>query len=375
MRFLRVLLLIIILSMPAFAGSDTAPRFFMTLADIHFDPFVACGWRTCPLIQRLKEAEPAQWPAILQTNDKKLSGCGEDSNYLLLHTMLAAAKEKAAAQHVQFVLVLGDFIGHKSRKKYKQYTGDHSRAGYQQFIRKILQFLNAELAKSFPGLDVYMAVGNNDSYQNNYVSDTGGAFYRETATLWSTLINNPAARATMRNEFSNAGYYAITLPDQANMRLIVLNTVLFSYKAKGRNIEQSAQEELNWLQQELQTAKVNRQHVIIALHIPPNFDIYATPRIKLFTLVKLWKSVYIERFKTQLTQFAPEITGIFAGHLHSDWLQIWMLNKQEIPIIGTPSISPIFCNRPGFKIFSYSPATLTLNLDNVATYYPLGEMF
>ena len=372
LQFLRVFFLLFALN-TSVSASDSPPRLFMTIADIHFDPFVNCGWKTCPLIDKLKRASAQDWPAILQVNDKKMSGYGQDSDYLLLRFALKAAAEKAAAQHVQFVLVLGDFLGHDYRKKYKKYTGDTSRADYQLFVRKTFEFINAELAKAFPSTDVYMVPGNNDSYQNNYVSDPNGAFYHDMNALWPILIKNNLARSAMRNQFSTAGYYALTLPDQSNLRLIVLNSVLFSYKARGRNIDQAAQRELNWLDQELQAAKINHQKVILALHIPPEIDIYAGSRLKLFTFMKLWKETYIQRFQAEITRFAPQVAGILAGHLHSNWFHILTLNNQDIPITGTPSISPIFGNAPGFKIYSYSPNTLAI--DNVETYYyPLSEM-
>ncbi len=371
MRFFVKIFLILFLSTSAIAAD--APRFFMTLADIHFDPFAHCGRSVCPLINRLKGAPPQQWGVILQESDKKMVRYGQDSDYLLLHSVLTAAHEKAAAQGMQFVLVLGDSLGHDFRKNYKRYTGDHSRAGYQTFVRKTLEFLNSELARAFPATAVYMVIGNNDSYRDNYVSEPNGAFYHEIGTLWSSLIKDPSARRIMRDEFATAGYYALTLPGQSNLRLIVLNTVLFSYKARRDHIAQTAEQELNWLHQQLQIAKTNKQKVMIALHIPPGVDIYATRRIKLFTLIALWKPLYTQRFQQELTQFVPDITGVLAGHLHSDWFQILTLDNQEVPVTGTPSISPIFGNSPGFKIYAYSPDTLAIKKFETF-YYPLSEM-
>ena len=92
------------------------------------------------------------------------------------------------------------------------------------------------------------------------------------------------------------------------------------------------------------------------MHIPPGIDVFATLKLHLFRLISLWTQVDINRFEDVLAPYAPEIAGILAGHLHSDWSQVLTLeNKQEIPISGTPSISPIFGNNPGFKIYTYFP--------------------
>jgi len=123
----------------------------------------------------------------------------------------------------------------------------------------------------------------------------------------------------------------------------------------------------------LENAKKQNQHVLIGMHIPEGIDVYATLRVKLFTLIKFWDTEYQKRFQTELKNYAPQISAIFAGHLHSDWFQILTFNdKDQIPVVGTPSISPIFGNNPGFKIFSYS--LQAKQLENYITYYfPLNS--
>jgi hypothetical protein len=65
---------------------------------------------------------------------------------------------------------------------------------------------------------------------------------------------------------------------------------------------------------------------------------------------------------SQLEEFSPQIDAILAGHLHLNWFHIKTLpNGKEIPMTGTPAISPIFFTDPGFKIYSYSPQTQKLN--------------
>lgn len=347
---------------------------FVALADIHFDPYISCGFsRSCPLITKLRQAPASQWANIFSEYQKKPSSYLQDTNYPLLASALAASKNAADTTQAQFVLVLGDTMGHEFRSRYKKYSGDKSVDGFQAFARKTLEFITAQLQSAFPNKSVYMVVGNNDSYQGDYVTRVDGTFFQDAAVLWSSLIRDSSARASMQKQFPHAGYYAVTLPGQSNLRLIVLNSDLFSYKAKGRDIRKNALIEFAWLHAQLKEAKQNQQKVFIATHIPEGIDIYATLRTRLFRLISLWNKEYIDRFQNEINEFAPLIAGIFAGHLHSDWFQIMTSSSgSEVPITGVPSISPIFGNNPAFKVYAYT--TNPIKLDNYVTYYyPLNN--
>lgn len=376
--FFRLSIVLIALFIGIFSAQSYAleQTSFLVLADIHFDPFTACYDKTerpCPMIKKLLAASAHEWSAILRAEDTKAPVYREDTNYTLLTSSLLAAKHAAEAQHVQYVLVLGDFVGHDFRKFYKKYSLDGSRIGYQAFVKKLLIFLNNEISDTFPSLDVYSLIGNNDAYLGDYYSNPHGQFYKDTGMLWSGLIKNKLNRAEMQREFPIAGYYAVDVPAQGVMRLIMMNTVLFSNKGRGKNLEQASRQEFDWLHDELMMAKQKNQKVIIGMHIPEGIDVYSSLRIKLFNLVEFWRPDATERFQNELEQFAPEISAIFAGHLHTDWFQVRRFdNFVEIPILGTPSISPIFGNNPGFKIYSYGTETGQLD-DFVTYYYPVND--
>ncbi|HSW70689.1 MAG TPA: hypothetical protein VLH77_01770, partial [Gammaproteobacteria bacterium] len=73
-------------------------------------------------------------------------------------------------------------------------------------------------------------------------------------------------------------------------------------------------------------------------------------------------------FLDEIKQSSPQVLGIFQGHIHADSFQILSdLGQNPLPLTGTPSISPIFGNNPGFKIYSYS--TPDPRLLNFVTYY------
>ncbi|TAK73596.1 MAG: hypothetical protein EPO11_08190 [Gammaproteobacteria bacterium] len=367
----RYLLAILCWMMVSVAYADEAALHFLTLADIHFDPFIAChNTVPCPLIKQLQHAPASAWPALLAKYDIDPPQYKQDSNYPLLISALSAAKQAAAKEDAKFVIVLGDFLGHNYRKYYKKYSGDQTMAGYQAFVKKTLSFLTDQLANTFPSLNVYSVVGNNDSYQGDYASDPNGKFFKDTAMIWSRLIKEKNNRAGMLHTFPIGGYYAVDIPS-FHARLIVLNTVLFSSKADGE--EGAAAAELNWLHNELTAVKMKHQKAMIAMHIPAGIDVYATLKLRLFRLIELWKPEDTNRFEAELKHFSPQIVGIFAGHLHSDWFQVLTFNNVDrIPVTGTPSISPIIGNNPGFKIYTYLPASQQIETFETY-YYPLNQ--
>lgn len=373
-RQTRMLVIITIVlnffSVAAFAAEDNTAN-FLSLSDIHFDPFVSChGKIPCPLIMSLRKSAASEWPKILAADANEVPQYRQDTTYPLLLSALNASKKTAEQRNAKFVLVLGDSLGHDYRRFYKKYANDKNGVHYQEFVLKTLQFMNLEIKNAFPTLSVYEVVGNNDSYRNDYVSTPNGPFYSDMARLWGSLIVNNENRSMMQQQFPTAGYYAVTV--QPGLRLIVLNSVLFSKHTKSKTVELAANRELDWLHKQLQIAKEMHQKVFIAMHIPIGIDVYASLRIKLFTLIELWKPNYTKRFRDELAQFAPEISAIFCGHLHSDWFQILTFNgSNEIPVTGTPSISPLFGNNPGYKIYSYSLPDFELK-DFTTYYYPVN---
>ena len=331
---------------------------FLCLSDIHFDPFSAChGKSSCPAFRELQAASVAEWQSILEKYSGVPAKNGQDTNFPLLHSTLNSAKIVAEQEHVQFILILGDFLRHEFPRLYRKYSNDQSVASYQLFVKKTLQFLSQQINHRFPKMNVYVLLGNNDTYQHDYVSQPDGDFYKDTSEVFANLIKDKQNRAAFLDQFPLAGYYAINLSDHPDIRLMMLNSVLFSYKAKGKNVPEVAQQEMLWLQTELSAIKEKKQKAIIALHIPVALDFYATPNLYLFTLMKFWKPRFNDQYHQVLQAFSSEILGVYSGHLHSEW-QHYLTLKHPIPMAGVPAVSPIFGGMQGFVVYTYSYPTL-----------------
>jgi hypothetical protein len=350
------------------AANNTQTKQFLSLADIHFDPFLSCKAKPCPLIQKLCEAPADQWSAIFSQLNSSSFEYGKDSNYFLLESSLAAAKTAALKAHAAFVLVIGDFLAHDFNGKYKKYAHDKTKTGYIAFVKKTLQFLTLELQHNFPQTDVYLAVGNNDSYEEDYVVEPQGSFFKDLGKLEASLIKEPKIKTVLLKQLSRDGYYALSVPETPQLRLIVLNSVLFSTKAKGPGLDQAAAEELAWLEQELQLATHKKQQVLIAMHIPTSFDIYKFHYSPF--KINFWKTSYSQQFLAEIQRAAGSIMAVLPAHIHIDNFQILVIGNKAIPFSGTPSISPIFGNHPAFKVYSY--ALPALQLQDIASYYFLN---
>lgn len=348
---------------------------FLVLTDLHFNPYAACehiSMRTCPLITKLRKAPVNEWQQLLAAYDTEAPRYRRNTNQVLLTSTLREASLAAKKQDVQFVLVLGDFIAHRFRHEYKRYSQDKSRVGYEAFVSKTLKYLSLQIGQAFPATDVYMVVGNNDSYRRDYYTQPNGLFFNDMASQWSQLIKTPENRNEMRQSFPLGGYYAVNLPNDPRVRLIALNTVMFSNKALGDHVDVAAKRQLDWLHEELAQAKQQKQRVFIAMHIPEGIDVYTSMRIRLIRVLELWMPEFGTRFQADVKAYAPQIAGMFAGHLHANWFHsLRFENLAEVPFVGTAAVSPVYGNDPGFRIFHYSADKVELK-DFITYYFPIS---
>lgn len=349
---------------------------FLSVADIHFDPFAGCvkSSKPCLSISKLRTAAPEKWAAIFeQYGEKTISNVYHDANYPLLKTSLIEIKKVNESEHPRFAMIMGDFIAHEFRRKYIKYSGDKTRDGYQAFVKKTFQFLAYEFVQTLPNLDIYPVIGNNDSYTGDYEVAPHGKFLQDMADIWSVGIKDKTNLDNFKRNLPILGYYKIVLPTNLKQSIIVLNSVLFSSHIHSKTIQAAANQEFHWLHEQLQYAKDHHQQVIIADHIPIGIDAYATIKNQFNHVQQFWQPVYNTQFEDELNQFPSVIIAILSAHIHSDTFQFITVNKvSEIPVYFTPSISPIYGNNPGFKVFNYDVKTLQLgNFDSY--YFPLDQ--
>jgi len=344
---------------------------FLTLSDIHFNPFHACdSTNNCQLACELVLQDTSEWDELLSANSREdYPEYGEETNYHLLTTMLAQMQTMAQQTNPDFVLVLGDFIAHRFSGRtglYQRYT-QHCEAtsSYPAFIAKLMQYLSSKLEATFTGIPVYPALGNNDSASGNYSVDPSGYFFQQLRQDWARLISPTDEQDFAQTFVDGGGYYSVMLEN--NLKLIVLNSVLFSVKAKTpkpwylwfshtqRNIY--AAQQMAWLATQLAQADEEDQRVLIAYHIPVGIDIYNSLSFwaKWFRVTLQWQSEMMQQFVDLIQQYQSIIVGQLGSHLHTDGL--YLINDDDDSpmafISTTPSISPVYLNNPGFKVYTY----------------------
>jgi sphingomyelin phosphodiesterase acid-like 3 len=248
------------------------------------------------------------------------------------------------------------------------YSRDRTQAGYNDFVKKTFQFLTTEIREAIPSGDIYPAIGNNDSYTGDYSIIPNGIFFKDTEQTWSVFIKDNINLKRFQKNFSTAGYYSVVSPTNKNIRIVVLDTVLFSSSASGSASKLAANTELQWFSNELAEAAEQKQHVLVAFHIPAGVDVYRTLKKAFGGIKEFWQSDYTHVFQQKLREHPGLVTAILPGHIHMDTFQVLSLSKMDdVPVSYTPSISPIFGNNPAFKIYSYDPNTIQLK--NFETYY------
>jgi sphingomyelin phosphodiesterase acid-like 3 len=350
---------------------------FVSFSDIHFNPFANCKTltlKTCPLVDKLCQAPATGWQKIFESDDSKdVAEYSHDTNYALFKSSLSEIAKVSESSQPRFAIMLGDYLAHNYHAQYILYSHDRTASGYQSFVKKTIEFLTQQIHEVLPTIDIYPALGNNDSYTGDYSVQPGGSFLRDTAATWVSLIGNANNQLSLRSTFPIAGFYAVTLPGKSKQKLIVLDTVLFSTAAKNKAMASAAQLQLQWLRQQLQQAASQKHSVLLAYHIPDGVNVYMT-LINIFHGVdEFWQRDYSNAFNQMLKQYATTIKGILPGHIHMDSFQVINFNNNDdVPVSYTPSISPIFGNNPGFKVYSYDADSLQLtNYDMY--FYPLNE--
>lgn len=353
-KYIVLLWLLLLSCTEALAGTSKTEQTFIAFSDIHFDPFYTCEKNTtpCPVIKKLMNTDAKHWNQVFQQFDTGLpSPYGQDTNYPLLQSALRAIHTQAKQSSPAFALILGDFLAHDFKEHYQIYSGDSSAIGYQNFVRKTLQFLAQQIHTALPNMPVYPAVGNNDSYTGNYNASSDGNFFKDMAIIWKPLIKN--SNGTFSQTFPMAGYYSINPPDDAKLRIIVLNTVLFSKQAPDdKTSQQAAQQQLTWLKAQLKQASQKKQKVWLAFHIPPGINVYYTIKNPIKLIIPFWASAYNQNFLTILNNSDSPVVAIISSHVHMDGFQI-IPAKKPIPDTFVASISPIYRNNPSFKIYSF----------------------
>jgi len=317
---------------------------------------------------------------------------GQDSGIELWNNVKNKMADIINERDPKFVVLLGDLPNHNDL------------FNLQTNIAAVLTGISGLNAISKKNIPVFYAFGNNDSLENNYgpyVFEGQNLFaldaeHSSPATKgWPTLNANPDCSvsptfactytitspmpathiADMAHVMSDGYYSAYPLGSKIPLRLISLNTVIFSRNSliTGSAQLDAVQTEMDWLENQLASAKANNEFVYIIMHIPVGMDAFYN-----LDDHDMWNSTLIlnnglrfrDAFLATMEKYKTNIRAVLSGHTHENELRALYSSKtlKEISVLdlGVPGVTPSHFNNPAMQVYLFDN---TFQLNEIKTYY------
>ncbi len=365
------------------ANMNTGSFSVIVVSDIHFNPFYDPS-----LFEALNTSDPSQWAAIFQSSSIAApSTWGEDTNYPLLAITLSSVRRNLGGS--PFIIFTGDLLGHGLPQTFFQLYDPTNAAkptaediaAMKAFTDKTVAFVMQQVRASVGNVPVLFAVGNADSYTG---LGPDAAFLSNTAQLfYAQFLNGSVDQPTFVSTFTDGGYY---LADVANTNLTVIGLNTFEFSPPNQymsDMSTAVYAQLAWLDSALASAQARGRTVWLLMHVPPGADETTTSHSvdangHIATATMMWNGNYQDVFLKTLAKYPGLITFILGAHTHMDEYRI--ISPRNVLEI-TPGIAPYFGNNPAFKIFTFSPASLTaldykvLNCDLAANPPQFGSFY
>ena len=315
MAFLFPVLTTILLSS---ASLDTTPpntASFLVLSDIHLDP---------------SNNQTTILPAARNTGTDTWDTAQQEINRLL-------NTEKPG-----FIIYLGDLPLHGRPTAIDT---------VMQAAGKTLADLRTIATKTHTPL--VFVPGNNDSPDSDY-GKFSPTLFRDDAESPSSW---PAIGATTISTtlYKALGCYsAYPLGRKTKLRVIVLNTVLYTWNYHSQDHDAQCRQQIAWLGQQLRQTRANHEKALIAMHVPPGQDTYKHTSFWT-TRISVDSTTIQNSFLDTIDRYQANIIGLLASHTHMDGFKR-LYNKDNLfmaLLISDPGIAPSAYNNSAFKLIRY----------------------
>lgn len=350
-----------------FAGGGHAQTTFLTLSDVHYG--IA--------------AEEHQW------------GHSHETSKALWDKAQTKARALRDTESADFILYLGDMPAH-----------NQADAARKLEFNTVLTGLASIAGDSHR---LYFLPGNNDSLDRDYCAfDSGNQLPFVADDSYDPATGGPPTNQwpTLRagdtlidgNHIDHGYYSAYPLLPDTGLRLIALNTVMFTEDyGTGFNwdkcedaltlaeIETRIRTQLEWLASQLAQAEAAGEKVILAMHVPPGIDGYGgghmwtddrglhdsayTGDDPIFMAADAAGDHTIERVFLALTaRHAKTISAMLTAHTHLDDLRLLTSCEGHAAGIayGVPGITTDHGNNPAMKVFGLDD---TFEPNRATTFY------
>jgi len=198
--------------------------------------------------------------------------------------------------------------------------------------------------------------GNNDSPDSDYGKFSPALFQYDTTGAGSWPVINAHAIPTSQYLYSEIGCYAAyPLGRKARLRIIVLNTVLYTWNYRSADHSAECKKQLTWLGRQLQETKSNRETALILMHVPPGIDVYKHNTF--WTSKVLVNETTIQNnFLDTLARYRENIMGLLSSHTHMDgFKRLYDKDGNFITLlISAPAVVPSAFNNTAVKLIQYN---------------------
>lgn len=285
-------------------------------------------------------------------------------SFQLLLDNMTDGIQRGTVPKPKFIVFLGDLVGHV------RFTPHFALNSETLFF--------TQLTKKFPNTPIFYIFGNNDSIQKDYgpFSSPNGKnqwitpldVAKSTGQWKGNFLSTGVVYQKTNSEFpciieenQRDGYYAAYL--EPSLRLIALNSVVFSSLYTEGREQKAAADQLNWLKLQLNEAARQRESVLLAMHIPPGINVYND---KAF-----WTTATNAQFLTLIKQHHSIIMAILAAHTHKEEVKV-IQDSSHHNLAGVymqAALSTAHGNAPSFRTYSYAKNNQQWQLTNYVTYH------
>lgn len=293
----------------------------LIISDIHFNPIYGFTEKDTVLKNKLANSSYDEWVKYFEATPAQMKLDGtlmlKDSNYALLLSAMTNMKKRLP--HPAFIVIAGDFIWHGA------IPAD------SLLKKRTIQFITRLFKQYFPGSLIVPAMGNNDTYGQDYdLQDP--KFLKDFATAWEPNLPSNAADSLKRH-----GYYTC---ETGNLKFVVLNSAPLN---AGTHYPQGSVM-LNWLKNTL--AGSNGKNIWLIMHIPPGMNSYDQK--------DFWKPEYRDEFIDEIIKNEKNVRVCIASHTHFDDFKVFYNNSAGHTPVSllriVPSICPNHGNYPSFDV-------------------------
>jgi predicted MPP superfamily phosphohydrolase len=295
---------------------------------------------------------------------------------VLLQTALKDIYSKFPS--LDLIILGGDLIAHGL---YDLSIGLEKEVNKNLYKETFLTIYN-EIKKLYPNTKIVPIIGNNDFYEHYQTPDSKSQkeqidFFKNL--YFTGLDKDSSNKLNFKNlninydESLNAGMYYSYFDKNLRIKIIVLNSNIFSLKNNKLNRDE-AFKQLQFLEDELADVERRNSKCFVVSHIPA-FPYYNSKKFEFF-----YNDDFSRKIEELMYRYKNSIVVTVSGHTH--WsksgvrvkydesqprLRYTDKNEYFFSSINLPSLSPIFYNNPGYSVIIYDKNSRSIN--NIETHY------